>query len=107
MHAGETANLVRCLLRKHEDLASGLQHPHKKLSSTSEEAARWIPETHWPAGLGESVRDLDRKKERGGGRGRGGRKIGAGEMVYQLRALSLPEDPGSSPSIHVAAHNYP
>jgi len=31
---------------------------------------------------------------------------GSGEMAQQLRTLdALPEDPGSIPSIHVAAHN--
>ena len=31
---------------------------------------------------------------------------GAGEVAQQLRALaSLPEDPGSVPSTHMAAHN--
>lgn len=31
----------------------------------------------------------------------------AGKMIQYLRALaSLPEDPGSIPSIHVAAHNH-
>jgi hypothetical protein len=34
------------------------------------------------------------------------RRVGAGEMVQQLRAqAALPEDPGSFPHTHMAAHN--
>jgi hypothetical protein len=34
-------------------------------------------------------------------------KIGAGDMAQQLRALpALPENPGSIPSTHMAAHNH-